>query len=316
MKGFDIKKLENREFDLITVGEVLIDMISTEYCDGFECDTYNKYFGGSPANIAMNTKNLGINSGLITCVGRDSLGDFLVNEIEKRNIDSSYVERTDFPTSMVLLNKSKENPVPTFYRGADYKLIINKRIEDRIKNTKIVHFSSWPISKQPSRNTIEKIIDIAKENNTLIGFDPNYHPMLWDEEDGVSFIKKIIKKVDIIKPSEDDARRLFGDKTIDEYLQCFLELGAKLVVMTLGKDGLIATDGKEFIKLGTLADKVIDSTGAGDAFWSGLYTGIIKGYSIEDSVRLGSATSAYKLKYTGAVVPLPKLDDIKKMYNL
>jgi fructokinase len=315
----DIKaeSLKDRKYDIITVGEVLIDMIATEYTEGFECDTYKRFFGGSPANIAMNTKNLGINSSLICCVGKDGLGDFLVQEMIKRDIDTLYVQRTNYPTSMVLLTKSKGTPVPIFYRGADYQIHLNQGIEEAIKSSKIVHFSAWPISREPSRSTIEKIIEIARKNNTLVGFDPNYHPGIWEQgHDGISYIREIIRKVDVIKPSEDDARRIFGEGSIDEYLKRFIELGPKLVIMTLGKDGLIATDGTEIIRLKSVANEVVDTTGAGDAFWSGFYTAIVKGFSTKDAIKLGNATSAYKLKYMGAVVELPKIEEIERLYNI
>lgn len=86
--------------------------------------------------------------------------------------------------------------------------------------------------------------------------------------------------------------------------------------MTLGKDGAIASNGVETIKFKTMASEVVDTTGAGDAFWSGFYAAIIKGYTIKEALNLGFAVSAYKLKYTGAVVDLPKLEEIKTAYSL
>ncbi|SNS06525.1 sucrose-phosphate synthase, putative, glycosyltransferase domain-containing protein [Anaerovirgula multivorans] len=308
---------EEKTYDVVVIGEILIDMISEEYTEDFNCDIYKKYFGGSPANIAMNTKNLGLNSSIISCVGNDGLGVFLLEQMKQRGIDISNVQISENPTSMVLLTKSQGSPIPIFYRGADYQIHLNETIEEIIKKTKIIHFSTWPISKEPSRSAIEKIIEIAKANNTLVAFDPNYHPALWEKEyDSIQYVKEIIKKVDIIKPSEDDARRLFGEGTIEEYLNKYINLGPKLVVMTLGKEGLIASDGKEYIRLSTMADRVADATGAGDAFYSGFYAGIIKGFQIKKAIELGNATSAYKLKYTGAVVDLPKIEEIQRLYNL
>ena len=82
--------------------------------------------------------------------------------------------------------------------------------------------------------------------------------------------------------------------------------------MTLGKDGAIVSNGIETIKFKTQAKEIVDTTGAGDAFWSGFYTSIIKGYSIRESLNLGFAVSAYKLKYVGAVVELPTIEEIKQ----
>lgn len=309
--------LKDRENDILTVGELLIDMISTEYSDNFECTTYNKFFGGSPANIAMNVKKLGANSLIASSVGEDGLGKFLINYVGEVGLDTSCIQKVDYSTSMVMVTKSKSTPVPIFYRGADYHLSYTNQLEETVKNSKIVHFSCWPISRVPIRNTIEKVIETARKNDTLLCFDPNYHSMIWEKgEDGVEYVKSIINKVDIVKPSEDDAERLFGKDTYENQIEKFLKLGAKLVVMTLGSEGAIASNGKETVKFNTMASEIVDTTGAGDAFWSGFYTAIVRGYTIRQALNLGFAVSAYKLKYVGAVADLPKLEEIKALYRL
>ena len=310
-------KFNNKEIDVFTIGELLVDMISNDYDDSFDCSQYTKYFGGSPANIAMNIKRLGGNSALSSAVGNDGLGDFLINHLKNNNIDTRYISKVDNSTSMVLVSKSKTTPVPIFYRGADYNLQYDDNIEYALKNCKIVHFSCWPISQKNSRKTIEKVIYKAKENNILIGFDPNYHEMIWEKNhNGLEYIKNIISKVDIIKPSEVDAERIFGCDTPENQVKKFIDLGAKLVIMTLGKDGAIVTNGDETLTFKTFATEIVDTTGAGDAFWSGFYTGLTKSYSLKDSLNLGFATSAFKLKHVGAIANLPTIEEIKDIYNI
>ena len=310
-------KFNNKEIDVFTIGELLVDMISNDYDDSFDCSQYTKCFGGSPANIAMNLKRLGGNSALSSAVGNDGLGDFLINHLKNNNIDTRYISKVDNSTSMVLVSKSKTTPVPIFYRGADYNLQYDDNIEYALKNCKIVHFSCWPISQKNSRKTIEKVIYKAKENNILIGFDPNYHEMIWEKNhNGLEYIKNIISKVDIIKPSEVDAERIFGCDTPENQVKKFIDLGAKLVIMTLGKDGAIVTNGDETLTFKTFATEIVDTTGAGDAFWSGFYTGLTKSYSLKDSLNLGFATSAFKLKHVGAIANLPTIEEIKDIYNI
>ena len=280
-----------KDFDLFTMGELIVDMISDDY------EGYTKHFGGSPANIAMNVKKLGGNSVIAASVGKDSFGDYLISCLNKRNINTNYINQVDKATSMVVVTKSKDTPVPIFYRDADYDLQYNEDINYILENTKILHFSSWPLSQHKSRKTMEKVLEEGRKNN-------------------IEYIKNIIKKVDIIKPSEVDAERLFGEDSPENQVKKFVDLGAKLVIMTLGKDGAIVTNGKETLKFETLAKEIVDTTGAGDAFWSGFYTGITKGYTLKKSLELGFATSAYKLRYTGAIAHLPKIEEIKNIYNL
>lgn len=315
-------KLENtitfshKRNDILTIGELLIDMISESY-DNFEGHLYHKFFGGSPSNIAINTKRLGINSTIAAAVGKDELGSYLINRLNEAGVDTTHIQKVDYSTSLVLITKSRSTPKPIFYREADYRLEYNTNLSQAIKDSKILHFSCWPISRIPARQTIEKCIEQARANNLLVCFDPNYHPMLWPvEEDGVEYVKSIIKEVDIIKPSRDDAERIFGKGKVTDYIDKFLSLGAKLVIMTLGKDGAIVSNGEEVMKFDSYATKVVNTTGAGDAFWSGFYSALVKGYTLKESLKLGFAVSAYKLKHTGAVVDLPKLEQIKSIYQL
>lgn len=313
----NVVKFENKRFDVFAIGELLVDMISDDYDADNSCNKYSRYFGGSPANITMNIKRLGGNPIISASVGNDRLGEFLINNLKKNNINTEFINKVNNSTSMVLVTKSKETPLPIFYRSADYNLEYNEDIGSILKNSKIVHFSCWPISQKKSRKVIEKVIEEARKNNVLIGFDPNYHEMIWEEgHDGIEYIKNLIGKLDIIKPSEVDAERIFGPDTPENYVDKFIQCGAKLVIMTLGKDGAIVSNGTETIKFKTLATEVVDTTGAGDAFWGGFYTALTSNYPLKEALNIGFATSAFKLKNVGAIAELPSIEELKTLYNI
>lgn len=313
----NVVKFENKRFDVFAIGELLVDMISDDYDADNSCNKYSRYFGGSPANITMNIKRLGGNPIISASVGNDRLGEFLINNLKKNNINTEFINKVNNSTSMVLVTKSKETPLPIFYRSADYNLKYNEDIGSILKNSKIVHFSCWPISQKKSRKVIEKVIEEARKNNVLIGFDPNYHEMIWEEgHDGIEYIKNLIGKLDIIKPSEVDAERIFGPDTPENHVDKFIQCGAKLVIMTLGKDGAIVSNGTETIKFKTLATEVVDTTGAGDAFWGGFYTALTSNYPLKEALNIGFATSAFKLKNVGAIAELPSIEELKTLYNI
>ena len=313
----NVVKFENKRFDVFAIGELLVDMISDDYDADNSCNKYSRYFGGSPANITMNIKRLGGNPIISASVGNDRLGEFLINNLKKNNINTEFINKVNNSTSMVLVTKSKETPLPIFYRSADYNLEYNEDIGSILKNSKIVHFSCWPISQKKSRKVIEKVIEEARKNNVLIGFDPNYHEMIWEEgHDGIEYIKNLIGKLDIIKPSEVDAERIFGPDTPENHVDKFIQCGAKLVIMTLGKDGAIVSNGTETIKFKTLATEVEDTTGAGDAFWGGFYTALTSNYPLKEALNIGFATSAFKLKNVGAIAELPSIEELKTLYNI
>ncbi|THF80319.1 carbohydrate kinase family protein [Cohnella fermenti] len=317
MEFHDRLLFEEKPNDLLTIGELLIDLISDEYDDTFMTDSYTKYPGGAPSNIAINARKLGIRTQMASCVGEDGFGDYLLARLREEGMSTGFIQRSEEPTSLVAVSRSRSTPVPIFYRGADCQLVFSPPLEGAVLNSKAIHFSCWPISRLPSRRVVERVIDAARASGVRIGFDPNYHPMIWQRgEDGVAYVKSILAKADFVKPSEDDAERLFGPDTPENQLTKFLNYGAKLVILTLGKDGALVSNGKETREFPTMATDVADTTGAGDAFWSGFYSAAIKGYPLEKALKLGFAVSAYKLRFAGAIVPLPKLEDIKSQFVL
>ena len=300
--------LKEKPCDILTVGELLIDMISEAYDDAVNSNTYSRFFGGSAANLALNTNKLGLRSRVASAVGKDGFGAFLTRQLEQEGIPTDCIQVTEDATSIVVITKSRSTPQPIFYRGADFQLNFTPELEHAVKQTKIVHFSCWPISREPARSTIGQILSAARAAGALIGFDPNYHPAIWNKgEDGVACVKSIIGQVDVVKPSKDDADRLFGTDTPDNHLARFLDLGAGLVILTMGADGALVSNGKDKLHVDSVATEVVDATGAGDAFWAGFYSGLIHQLSLLDAVKFGMEVSAYKLRCVGPVRQYPDI---------
>lgn len=298
--------LQEKKVDILAIGELLIDMISEAYDDMVNCNAYARYLGGSAANLAMNTRKLGLRSQVAAAVGRDGFGTYLLQQLEAEGVSTAHVQTVDAPTSLVVVTKSRETPEPIFYRGADYQLEHTPELAAAVKQANIVHFSCWPISREPSRSTVEQLLAAARAEGVLVGFDPNYHPAIWAPgEDGAAYVTSIIGRVDVVKPSKDDADRLFGRDAPERHLARFLELGVKLVILTLGADGALVSDGSQTLRLDAVATEVVDATGAGDAFWSGFYAGLVKGLPVAEAVKFGMEVSAYKLRHVGPVRRFP-----------
>lgn len=285
---------------VLIVGEMLIDMVSQEYVDDLGlADKFERHFGGSPANIAVNLSDLGVEAVLISRVGDDPMGKALVDNAKKRHLETKYIQIDPTkPTTFVIVSKSKSTPQFIPLRGADTS--IEMPAHSIFDGAKFFHFSSWPISHKRSRKTILNMIDYALEKDIKICFDPNYRKVLWENgKDGSRFIKKILSNVFLSKPSEDDAFHIFGTMNDTEYVKKFHAYGVKNVVLTLGKDGAIVSDGKKTKKLKSLARHVIDTTGAGDGFWSGMYYVLTNGGDIFEAAEFGSAVAAFRVERFG-----------------
>jgi len=301
--------LSDKVNDILLIGEILVDKIYINHA----VKPMEK-FGGSPANVTINLHSLGFKPQFFGAVGNDEYGDYLKNELVTRGIDINNITTFNVKTSIVTIRNINDVMDVTFDRASDYYLYYTNKLETALKKVKILHFSYWPLSKEPSKTTMKKVLDFAKKENIIIGFDPNYHKDLESLDSvGKDELMDIISKVDIIKPSLDDSKRIFGDGySVEEYIQKYQKLGCKLIIMTLGEDGLVASYFGEIIRIASVAKDVIDVTGAGDAFWSGLYAGILQRESVLSALKIGLICSSYSLKQVGAITNIPNIKYIIK----
>lgn len=297
----------------LSIGEVLIDMM-TESSSLYDANVFRKFPGGSPANIAINVARQGINSYLLSTIGKDPFGEYIKDFLLKNNVKINYLtEREDVYTDIVFVNKSKGTPEFKAYRNASLNVDIPDNLN--LEKIRVIHISSWAISGTKQFEKIYKLVEKAKKKNILIGFDPNYREVLWNNKYTIlEVLEKLGPFIDIIKPSLDDAENIFGEGNLENYIKYFRKMNIKNIIFTLGKDGALIDIEEKKIKLHSYALEVVDVTGAGDAVWSGIYTGLINDFDIIKATKLGLAFAAEKIKYMGAIAPLENWETLKEKY--
>lgn len=297
-------------YELISVGESLVDFISDEVTDRvWDADLYRIFPGGQVTNLAANTARLGKRVALATCLGTDGFGRIVVEDVQRKGVDMSFVQQTDDqPTTVSVISKSPSLSDFIIIRGADTQLRYSEELEEAVRTCKIMHTSAFALSREPARSTILRLLAAAREAGTMVTLDPNYHPNVWpDVPNFIDMLRFAYQYVTLTKPSLDDCHRLLGTgKTPEEYAQIFKNWGASIVIITMGKDGVyFSGEGKNCRMVRAEDIKVNDVTGAGDAFWSGVITGILNGCEILDAVRAGQVIAENKLKYFGPIVDMP-----------
>ncbi len=305
--------------DVAIAGELLIDMVSLRYVSSLSAaERFERHFGGSPGNIALNLKDMGLSPILISRVGRDPFGEFIIRKLTSRGVDTSRIQMDPInSTTFVMVSKSRETPEFLPLRGADNHLELPGDVENIFEKVGFFHFSSWPISKEPSRRTTLKMLSVARKKGVKICFDPNYRRILWENgEDGSGFVKGILKDTFLAKPSEDDARHIFGEMTAEGHIRAFHECGSKNVVLTLGKKGVVVSDGKRIEGFPSVAKRVVDTTGAGDAFWSGMYFALSNGKDVFEAARIGSVVAAFRVETVGSDEQIPAMEKLVSKYRL
>ncbi len=306
-----------RKYALLSVGELLVDIIGTEIQESIlETSVFERFQGGSPANMAANMARLGMSTALVSCVGNDNLGIFLKNEVAKTGIDISHIATDELqPTSTVIVSRTKGTPDFIAYRTAD-RMIQSSHIPDNLlTESTIFHTTCFALSQEPAQSAI---VDAAKRANNLgcrVSLDANYATQIWaDRKQAWETISAYCSHDGLVKLSEDDAERIYGYKVSEEQvIKDFHAMGADLVCFTKGGEGSTISyeKGSKQINLGVKPLDVIDATGAGDAFWAGFLTAFSEGKSIEICANAGGNLAALKLITKG---PLPATVDKSILY--
>jgi sugar/nucleoside kinase (ribokinase family) len=306
-----------KTIDILAVGELLIDMISTDFAESMDAvESYRRIPGGSPSNLGMNMKRLGNNVRLISSVGKDGFGDFLMNYITNLGLNTEGVAQiVDVPTTLILVTRSKTVSDFEAYRGADTHILPVQISDDVLSNAAIFHTTCFALSLNPAQNTILDAASRATALGCRLSIDVNYAQKIWkNNAEAREIVAKYISHGAYVKCSEVDWERLYGEKLTDAAAAAkhFLALGAGEVCVTLGGDGCYVANREGGYFLAARKVEVKDTTGAGDAFWSGYLTARLDGYSLLDAAKAARKMAETKIGHFG---PLPNKVEKTLIYS-
>lgn len=294
-----------KSIDIICIGEILIDFIGHEVNTSINrTKNYHRFLGGSPTNVAVNASRLGLNVVLVASCGQDGLGDYIIRKLKSTNVDTNAIKKSEFsPTSVIFISKSTETPDFIPYRQADCEIMEDQLPDEIIKQAKIFHTTCFALSKNPARTTILNKAKKAKQLGLKLSIDINFSEKIWpNREEAKVVLKEYLANDPLVKLSEDDCYRLFTEHKSEDFIfDYFHSLGATTICLTKGKNGVVISDlNKGLVFQNAMEiDKIQDTTGAGDAFWTGFLFAQIQKYSLEESLTIAQKLAAIKLQNVG-----------------
>lgn len=306
----------SEKFDLLAVGELLGDFIGTELSNSLaDASHFTRFQGGSPSNLAANLSKLGFSTSVVSCVGNENLGKFLIDEVAKSGVNVSHIVTHPYqPTSIVLVARSTGSPDFIPYRMADCELESEHISDELLRNCKIVHTTSWPLSRNPSQKTMLDVAKRASKLNCELSIDFNYAERVWpDRAEAAKVIKQFLAFGAMIKLSEDDAQRFYNQKkAMEDVLKDFHSWGASLICFTKGEKGSFISynQGKDVVEIPSQKIEVKDTTGAGDAYWAGFLAAKLCGESVPNCAKAAANLAAIKLKTVGPISDQVRIEDI------
>ena len=279
-----------KKYDVVALGEFLIDFTPSGMSDsGMRLFEQNP--GGAPANMLTAVGKAGLKTALIGKVGDDMHGHFLVDTARKAGIDTKgiVVDNNVFTTlAFVTLGENGEREF-SFARkpGADTMLCYKEVNVDLIREAKVFHIGSLPLTDEPVRTTTFQAVKEARKYGAVISYDPNYREPLWENrETAMERMQSILPLVDIMKLSDEETDLLTPYSKPEDAADYLLGTGIKIVAVTLGKDGVLICNQDEKRKVSGFTSNVVDTTGAGDAFWGGFVSQLIKSGKTPDELAI------------------------------
>ena len=305
--------------DTAVVGELNVDIILRDI-NGFpELDKEKLALegkialGSSSAIFAVGLSRLGLKVNFIGAVGEDILGRYIIEILQKEKINTERVKivkeaNTGFTVSLTY----PENRALITYPGVMENFTITEEDKEFISHSKHLHISSYFLQKRLQQD-IKKLYIYAKSKGLTTSLDPGWDP----EDSNWNKIFEILSYVDILFVNEIEAKRLcttqnlLEDRSLEE-VSVELAQKVKTLVIKLGPKGaLTISDGIKYYKPG-FEVKVIDTTGAGDAFNSGFIYATLKGYNINDGLTIGNVCGALSCTGIGGTTNLPTEEVLKE----
>ncbi|MFJ7952125.1 carbohydrate kinase [Lysinibacillus sp. NPDC096418] len=257
---------------LIAIGECLIDFTPSEQGGALaEVTGFTRNAGGAPANVAAVVAKLGQHAALLSQVGQDPFGDFLIKTMEMAGVDTMYIaQTTEGETSLAFVSLTEEGDRDfLFYRRNAADLLYRKEQlpKDLLTTGDMLHFCSVNLVDSPMKYTHEALIKQAHDAGCLVSFDPNVRLPLWhDTEACRQTILDFLPKAHIVKLSDEELTFLTHIEDGHQAVQKLFQERVQVLFVTHGADGATIYTKQQHVKVSADIIQAIDTTGAGDAF--------------------------------------------------
>ena len=310
------RQTAEKKYDFLAIGELLMDMTPVNGPNGI-CFQPNP--GGAPCNFLAMAQKMGSMTGFIGKVGADQFGHQLRKTIIEVGVDPvGLIVDPSVPTTLAFVHLTEEGDRSfSFYRKhcADVSLHQDEVDFGLLDQAKALYFGSLAFTDEPLRSTTLALLKQASEKGVTICYDPNYRPLLWPSvEEATAAMRQGLKFADVLKVSDEEALLLTKASSLEEAARALAAENIPLVCITLGAKGALIAFKNQLVTVPSIAVTVLDTTGAGDAFFGTVMHQIIHSElpleemsmeRIQDMVQVANRAAGLCVEGYGAIPALP-----------
>jgi len=306
-------------YDVLTMGRSSIDLYAHQIGVPLtEVTSFDAYVGGCPTNISVGTRRLGLRSALLTAVGDDEVGDFLLHFLERETVETRFIPRKPGRrTSAVIMSIQPPDRFPlTFYREgcADRELTIEDVDRAPITDAAIVVVTGTGLSHEPGRGATQHAAARARRAGARVIVDIDYRPDQWsDQATFAAHVQQLLTHARLALGTEEEVRAAAeGERDPDRAATQLLSRGLDALVLKRGAGGsrVYNADGSR-TDVPPFPVEVLNVLGAGDAFASGFIYGLHRGWPLARAARVGNATGAIVVTRHGCANFMPTWAEVE-----
>jgi 2-dehydro-3-deoxygluconokinase len=300
-------------YDVATFGEMMLLLVADRPGPLEDVPSFHKRTAGAETNVAIGLARLGLRVGWASRLGADSMGRYLLAEMQREGIDCSHVaidpaQRTGLQFKGRVVDGS-DPPVEYHRKGsAASRMGVADIDEAWLRSARHLHATGvFPALSATTHEAAARCMDAMRAAGRSISFDPNLRPTLWASEAQMrESLNALAARADWVLPGLEEGRLLTGERTPEGIARFYRAAGAKLVVVKLGPEGAYydgeAGSGRV---AGFPVAQVVDTVGAGDGFAVGVISALLEGRGVPDAVRRGCWIGARAVQVLGDTEGLP-----------
>ncbi len=304
--------------DLLTVGRISVDLFSEQINTPFsQPQTFQKSIGGSPTNVAVAAAKLGRKSAIVTKVGVDPLGEFVVNKLASFGVNTDFVKVAESGLTPVVLASQDppEDPKIIFHRqpsAPDTQLVVSDIDDQTLKAAKNFWVSACALSNGSTAESIFNWLEVRDRTKETI-IDLDYRPSFWkSRDDARAAAQRALSRCTIAIGNITECEVALGIVDPEKAAEALLSRGISIAIVKMGSNGVLLATKDESHLIKPLPIKLVCGLGSGDAFGGALIHGLISGWELEKIGLFANAAGAYLASQLMCADAMPSLEVLEE----
>ncbi len=307
-------------FDVITIGRIGVDVYPLQIGVSLrQVESFGKYLGGSPSNVAVAAAQYGRDSAVITRTGEDPFGEFLHDALRGFGVDDRYVSGVPgLNTPIAFCEIFPPDDFPLYFYGRepkapDMEIRADELDYDAIRAARVFWVTVTGLSDEPSRSATLAALE-ARGKSGITVLDLDYRPMFWESrETAREWVGRALEHVTVAVGNLDETDTAVGEREPRAAATALRDRGVELAVVKPGPRGVLADDGTTAVEVPPVPVDVVNGLGAGDAFGGALCHGLLSDWDLERRMRFCNAAGALVASRLACADAMPNESEVEEL---